>query len=77
MINPALVNHPITIPLAGNDQQAKEVVAKICRELGYETLDFGDVKYAHIIEGLYLLRVNGRLNDDYFEWNYPPSKRPR
>jgi predicted dinucleotide-binding enzyme len=77
MGDPGLVDHPITIPLVGNDAEAKAVVAEICHQLGFETIDFGQVRYAHIIEGLYLLRVNARLNDIYFEWNYPISKRPR
>ena len=75
MIDLTLVDHPITIPLAGNDAAAKAVVAEMCEALGFETLDFGSVRYAHIIEGLYLLRVNSRLKDVYFEWNYPKSQR--
>lgn len=77
MIDPGLVDHPITIPLAGNDADAKAIVAEICEGLGFETLDFGPVRYAHIIEGLYLLRGNARLNGDYFEWNFPESDRTR
>jgi predicted dinucleotide-binding enzyme len=75
MADPGLVNHPITIPIAGNDPDAKSVVADICHRLGFETIDFGPVRYAHIIEGLYLVRVNARRDDIYFEWNYPKSKR--
>jgi predicted dinucleotide-binding enzyme len=75
MIDPGLVDHPITIPLAGNDADAKAVVAEICEGLGFETLDFGPVRYAHIIEGLYLLRGNSRLDGNYFEWNFPESNR--
>jgi predicted dinucleotide-binding enzyme len=74
MVNPGLVDHPITIPLVGNDADAKAIVAKICLELGFETIDFGPVRHGHIIEGLYLLRVNARLDDIYFEWNYPVRK---
>jgi len=77
MGDPGLVDHPITIPIVGNDPEAKAVVAEICHQLGFETIDFGPVRYAHIIEGLYLLRANARLNDIYFEWNYPISKRRR
>lgn len=77
MIDPGLVDHPLTIPLAGNDADAKAVVSEICEGLGFETLDFGPVRYAHIIEGLYLLRANARMTGDYFEWNYPESDRTR
>ena len=76
MIDPGLVDHPITIPLAGNDVAAKARVAEICEALGFGTIDFGPVRYAHIIEGLYLLRLNARQNDIYFEWNYAISKGP-
>jgi predicted dinucleotide-binding enzyme len=75
MVDPGLVNHPITIPIAGNDADAKSVVADICHRLGFETIDFGPVRYAHIIEGFYLVRMNARQDDIYFEWNYPKSKR--
>lgn len=77
MADPGLVNHPITVPIAGNDTDAKATVADICHRLGFETIDFGPVRYAHIIEGLYLLRVNARRDDIYFEWNYPKNKRVR
>ena len=75
MADPGLVNHPITIPIAGNDPDAKSIVADICHRLGFETIDFGPVRYAHIIEGFYLVRMNARRDDIYFEWNYPKSKR--
>jgi predicted dinucleotide-binding enzyme len=75
MADPGLVNHPITVPIAGNDPDAKSIVADICHRLGFETIDFGPVRYAHIIEGFYLLRINARRDNIYFEWNYPRSKR--
>jgi len=77
MRDPTIVDHPVTIPLVGNDADAKAVIAEICHQLGFETIDFGPVRYAHIVEGLYLLRSNARLDDIYFEWNYPVRKRPR
>jgi predicted dinucleotide-binding enzyme len=71
MIDPGSLGYPVTIPLVGNDAAAKAVVAEICEALGFETLDFGPVRYAHILEGLYLLRANSRLYDQFFEWSYP------
>lgn len=75
MIDPGKSDHPVTIPLAGNDAAAKVRVAEICQALGFETIDFGPVRFAHIIEGLYLLRANARRNDVNFEWNYAISER--
>ena len=71
MIDPSVLGFPVTIPLAGNDSGAKAVVAEICEALGFATLDFGPVRYAHILEGLYLLRANSRLYDHHFEWSFP------
>ena len=77
MRDPGIVDHPVTIPLVGNDADAKAVIAEMCHALGFETIDFGPVRYAHIVEGLYLLRSNARLSDIYFEWHYPLRKRSR
>ena len=71
MIDPGVLGFPVTIPLVGNDPEAKAVVAEICEALGFATLDFGPVRYAHILEGLYLLRANSRLFDQNFEWSFP------
>jgi len=70
MIDPGAADHPVTIPLVGNDAKAKAQVAEICAALGFASIDFGPVRFAHIVEGLYLLRANARLNDFDFEWNY-------
>jgi predicted dinucleotide-binding enzyme len=71
MIDPSVLDYPVTIPLVGNDSEAKALVAEICEALGFETLDFGSVRYAHVLEGLYLLRANSRLYDQHFEWSFP------
>ena len=76
MIDPGMADHPVTIPLAGNDAEAKARVAEICELLGFASIDFGPVRFAHIIEGLYLLRANARQNDINFEWNYVIGARP-
>jgi predicted dinucleotide-binding enzyme len=75
MIDPGSADHPVTIPLAGNDAKAKAKVAAICAALGFHSIDFGPVRFAHIIEGLYLLRANARQNDVNFEWNYVINER--
>jgi predicted dinucleotide-binding enzyme len=76
MIDPGMADHPVTIPLAGDAAAAKARVAEICAELGFASIDFGPVSFAHIIEGLYLMRANARLNDVNFEWNYAISEGP-
>lgn len=75
MADPTIVGHAVTLPIVGNDDAAKVKVAEMLHQLGFETIDFGEVRFAHIIEGLYLLRSNARLKDIYFEWHYPERAR--
>ena len=71
MVDPDLLGHPVTIPVAGNDAAAKETVIGLAEALGYEAVDLGPVRYAHIVEGLYLLRSNARdLGGDHFEYHF-------
>ena len=70
MIDPDVLGHPVTIPIAGNDAAAKQTVAGLAEALGYEAIDVGPVRYAHIVEGFYLLRSNARdLLGDHFEYH--------
>jgi predicted dinucleotide-binding enzyme len=71
MIDPDLLGHKLTVPLVGDDQSAKDRIAEIVEEMGYESVDVGPVRYAHIIEGLYLLRTNTRaLRGHDYEYHF-------
>ena len=70
MIDPDVLGHPVTIPIAGNDPTAKQTVAALAEALGYEAVDVGPVRYAHVVEGFYLLRSNTRdMLGDHFEYH--------
>lgn len=78
MTDPDLLGHPITVPIVGNDSAAKETVAAMVRALGYEPLDLGPVRYAHVVEGLYLLRLNARdMFGTQFEYHFRQDGRNR
>ncbi len=71
MVDPEVIGHPVTIPIVGNDAAAKQTVSDLAEALGYEAIDLGPVRYAHVIEGLYLLRTNARdLSMDHFEYHF-------
>lgn len=71
MADPKVAGHPITIPIAGNDATAKATARKLIEALGYEVVDVGPVRYAHVIEGLYLLRSNARdVLGEHFEYHF-------
>jgi len=71
MLDPDVNGHPVTIPIVGDDAAAKRKVAGLVEALGYEVVDVGPVRYAHIVEGLYLLRSNTRdLNGVHYEYHF-------
>lgn len=70
MIDPDVAGHPVTVPIAGNDAAAKARVREIIEALGYEVIDVGPVRFAHVVEGLYLLRSNARdVLGQHFEYH--------
>jgi len=65
MLDPAVADGPVTVPIVGDDRAAKERVAVLTREIGLEAVDVGPLRHARIIEGLHYLRANaygGRIN---------------
>ena len=58
MLDPASAGGPVSVPIAGDDAQAKRVVAALIRAIGLEPVDVGPLRYAHVIEGLHYLRYN-------------------
>jgi predicted dinucleotide-binding enzyme len=69
MIDPTLAGGPVTIPLAGDDPDAKATVAALAESLGFETVDLGPSRYAREIEGMLILWMNARLNGRDFDYH--------
>ncbi len=69
MANPALADGPVTVPIAGNDAAAKAVVADLAEGIGFQTMDLGPVRYAHVIEGMFLVWGNAREAGRPFEYH--------
>jgi predicted dinucleotide-binding enzyme len=69
MVSPERSGGPVSIPLAGDSGEAKETVAELCRGLGLDPIDLGDVEQARWIEGMLILWINNRLSDrDNFDF---------
>ena len=49
---PLLAGGPVTVPLSGNNNAAKQKVAEIVQAMGLETADSGDIRFAHVTEGM-------------------------
>jgi NADPH-dependent F420 reductase len=72
MLDPAIAGHPVTVPIAGDDPDAKAVVAELAEAIGFEPLDVGPLRYAHVLEGLHYLRYNaGQVGDSRINFHFP------
>ncbi|HLF12844.1 MAG TPA: NAD(P)-binding domain-containing protein [Gammaproteobacteria bacterium] len=75
MADPGSVGGPITIPLVGNDAAAKAAVAELVEGLGFESMDLGPVRYAHVVEGMLVVWINARIERRPFDYYFrrPPQ----
>ena len=51
---------PVTIPLAGNDSDAKTTVAGLVAGMGLQPMDVGPIRSAHVLEGMLTIWINAR-----------------
>jgi predicted dinucleotide-binding enzyme len=53
--NTGAVDGPISVPLASNDREAKETIAKIVAAMGLDPVDFGPLRMAREIESMQMI----------------------
>lgn len=58
MLDPTVAGGPVSVPIAGDDAAAKDLVAGLVSAIGFDPVDVGPLRYAHVIEGLHYLRTN-------------------
>src|SRR5580765_5213712 len=58
LANPRYGNDRIVMFLAGNDAAAKKTVAKLSEDLGFDTIDAGDLTAARLLEPLAMLWIH-------------------
>ncbi len=70
MMEPASSGGPVSIPLVGNNKNAKKTVAELVAGMGLEPIDLGGVENARWVEGMLILWINNRYSDrDSFEFH--------
>jgi len=75
MVDPESSGGPVSIPLVGNDADAKAAVAKLVEGMGLEPIDLGPLRYARHVEGMLIVWINARRNGQGFDY-YLRRQRP-
>ena len=70
MIDPDSSGGPVSIPLVGDDADAKARVAALVDGMGLEPIDLGPLAHARWVEGMLILWINNRRSDrESFEFH--------
>jgi len=70
MIDPESSGGPVSIPLAGNDGDAKATVAALVEGMGLEAIDVGGIENAHWVEGMLIMWLNNRYSGEREPFDY-------
>ncbi len=75
MADPARAGGPVTIPMVGDNDEAKAVVAELITDIGFAAADLGPIRYAEELEGMLIVWMNARLNGRAFNYYFQPEPR--
>jgi len=66
MANPASAGGPVTIPIAGNDPDAKETISSLVTGIGFEVVDMGNISASQVLEKMLVERGNANITFNYY-----------
>ena len=73
MISPQSAGGPITIPICGDDAQAKATIAGLVKGMGLEVVDLGPLRYANALEQMLVIWGNARAHGQPFNYYLRPQ----
>jgi len=73
MSAPQTAGGPITIPICGDDAQAKATIAQLVKGMGLEVVDLGPLRYAQTLEQMLVVWGNARAHGQAFNYYLRPQ----
>ena len=73
MINPESAGGSVSIPIVGDDAEAKVLEASLVEGIGLHPMDFGPLRYASVLEGMYIVWGNARTVGTPFNYYFQPQ----
>jgi hypothetical protein len=72
MANPASAGGTVTIPIVGDDANAKAAIAELVTGLGFDVVDMGGIEFAHALEQMLIVRGNAGVLGSPFNYYFRP-----
>ena len=73
MVDPLATGGPVSVPVVGDDEAAKAFVVELIDAIGLEPIDLGPLRYARMVEGMYILWGNGNTLGRGFNYYLRPA----
>ena len=73
MTDPETAGGPITIPIVGDDAQAKATVAQLVKGMGLDAVDLGPLRYANTLEEMLVVWGNARAKGQPYNYYFRPQ----
>ncbi|MDH3420100.1 MAG: NADPH-dependent F420 reductase [Gammaproteobacteria bacterium] len=73
MVDPMATGGPVSVPVVGDDEQAKAFVVELIDAIGLEPIDLGPLRYARMVEGMYILWGNANTLERGFNYYLRPA----
>ncbi len=77
MMDPDESGGPVSIPLAGNSDNAKRKVAELVTGMGLDPIDLGGIENSRWIEGMLILWINNRYGGTRDAFDFYLRRRPQ
>jgi len=72
MADPSSAGGTVTIPIVGNDPEAKAVVSGLVTGIGFDVVDMGTIESAHALEQMLIVRGNAGVLGKPFNYYFRP-----